>query len=56
MSEPSDTTVKITAQQRVHPALRRLARACIALARQLKTTPPPEEQRRAAARKERTDA
>ena len=35
MSETaSDITVKITAEPRAHPAIRQLARACIALARQ----------------------
>jgi hypothetical protein len=35
MSEPSsEQPVKITAEARTHPAIRQLARACIALARQ----------------------
>lgn len=33
MPEISDKPVKVIAKQRPHPALRRLARACIALAR-----------------------
>ena len=34
MSEPGwDARVSITAQERTHPAIRKLARACIALAR-----------------------
>jgi hypothetical protein len=37
MSEPSEHPVIVTAQERTHPALRKLARACIALARQLHT-------------------
>lgn len=41
MSEPSsDRPVKITAEPRAHPAIRTLARACIALARQLQGQPP----------------
>jgi hypothetical protein len=41
MSEPSsDRPVKITAEHRAHPAIRMLARACIALARQLQGQPP----------------
>jgi hypothetical protein len=41
MSEPhSDRPVKITAEHRAHPAIRTLARACIALARQLVGEPP----------------
>jgi hypothetical protein len=36
MSESeSDRNITVTAQERAHPALRKLARACIALARQL---------------------
>lgn len=36
MSESeSDRKVTVTAQERAHPALRKLARACLALARQL---------------------
>lgn len=31
--EPSEQSVKVTAEKRAHPALRTLARACIALAR-----------------------
>jgi hypothetical protein len=31
--ESSEKAVKVTAQKRAHPALRTLARACIALAR-----------------------
>lgn len=31
----SDHPVKVTAEERTHPAIRKLARACIALARQL---------------------
>lgn len=34
MSEPvSDRTINVTAQEREHPSIRKLARACIALAR-----------------------
>ena len=54
MSESSDRPVKITAIAREHTAIRKLARACIELARQLHTesskrrsteTPPaPQEQ------------
>jgi hypothetical protein len=41
MSEPaSDQPVKITAKERAHPAIRTLARACIALARSLSGTMP----------------
>jgi hypothetical protein len=32
MSEASDRIVKVTAEERAHPALRKLARVCIALA------------------------
>lgn len=40
MSEPDSTRhIKVTAQERVHPAIRKLARACIALARQLSGPP-----------------
>jgi hypothetical protein len=36
MSEPDSTRpVNVTAEERPHPALQKLARACIALARQL---------------------
>lgn len=36
MPEPdSDRPVNITAEERAHPAIRKLARACIAFARQL---------------------
>lgn len=39
MSDQSpDLPVKITADEKAHPAIRKLARACIALARQLSTT------------------
>jgi hypothetical protein len=39
MSEPhSDRSIIVTAQERAHPALRKLARACIALARQLRNS------------------
>ena len=31
--QPSDAPVRITGEQRLHPALRKLGRACIALAR-----------------------
>jgi hypothetical protein len=42
MSETaSDITVKITAEPRAHPAIRQLARACIALARQRDSEPTP---------------
>jgi hypothetical protein len=35
MSEPiSDRRIKVTAQERSHPAIRKLARACLAIARQ----------------------
>lgn len=40
MSEPSDRPVKITAAVRQHPAIRKLARACIELARQLRLDSP----------------
>lgn len=45
MSEPgSDQPVKVTAQERAHPAIRTLARACIALARAaFNSTPAPQE-------------
>lgn len=44
MSEPSsDHPVTVTAQERAHPAIRKLARACIALARHLCQTPPPPQ-------------
>jgi hypothetical protein len=44
MSESGlESSVSVTAQERTHPAIRRLARACIALARQVVdlSTPPP---------------
>lgn len=45
MSEPgSDRPVTVTAQERAHPALRKLARACIALARHLQQTATPPQQ------------
>jgi len=31
--QPSDVPVRVTGEQRLHPALRKLGRACIALAR-----------------------
>ncbi len=31
--QPSDVPVRITGEERLHPALRKLGRACIALAR-----------------------
>ena len=31
--QPSDAPVRVTGEQRLHPALRKLGRACIALAR-----------------------
>jgi hypothetical protein len=43
MSQPdSGRPVIVTAEERAHPALQKLARACIALARQLRqpTSPP----------------
>lgn len=49
MSETSsDRPVNVTAQERTHPAIHKLARACIALARQLReaTAPPPSPQKR----------
>jgi hypothetical protein len=39
MSEPSEHPIIVSAQERAHPALRKLARACIALARQLQQPP-----------------
>lgn len=36
MSEPSDRPIIVSAEERAHPAFRKLARACIALARQLR--------------------
>ena len=37
MHEPlSDHRITVTGQERVHPAIQKLARACIALAHQLK--------------------
>jgi hypothetical protein len=42
MSETgSDRPINVTAQERPHPALRKLARACIALARQLRDAAAP---------------
>lgn len=42
MPEPSSSRpVKITARARAHPALRQLARACIALARLQRSPRPP---------------
>jgi hypothetical protein len=49
MSETSsDRPVTVTAQERAHPAIRKLARACIALARHLReaTTAPSSPQQR----------
>lgn len=51
MSETSsDRPVTVTAQEHAHPAIRKLARACIALARQLReaATPPPSPRERSA--------
>lgn len=42
MSESSDHPITVTAQKRAHPALQKLARACIALARQLREPGGPE--------------
>jgi hypothetical protein len=39
-----DQPIKVTAQERTHPALRKLARACIALARHLADEPVPPPQ------------
>ncbi len=50
MSEPeSDRPITITAQTKAHPAIRKLARACIALARQLQPGTPnsPAQEERA---------
>jgi hypothetical protein len=45
MSESeSDRNITVTAQERAHPALRKLARACIALARQLVSESSPSVQ------------
>jgi hypothetical protein len=42
MSEPDSTRpVNVTAEERPHPALQKLARACIALARQLQQSVSP---------------
>lgn len=41
MSEPPEQTVNVNAQERAHPTIRQLARACIALARQLAPKPSP---------------
>ena len=41
MAEGSTKRIRVTGQERAHPALRRLARACIALARLQLTTPKP---------------
>jgi hypothetical protein len=38
----SDRPVTVTAQERAHPAILKLARACIAIARQLAGSPSPE--------------
>jgi hypothetical protein len=40
----SDRPVTVTAQERAHPAILKLARACIAIARQLAGSPVPEAQ------------
>jgi len=50
MSESeSDRPITITAQPKAHPAIRKLARACIALARQLQPGTPnnPAQEERA---------
>jgi hypothetical protein len=39
MSDSSEQPIIVTAQERAHPALRKLARACISLGRLLRETP-----------------
>jgi hypothetical protein len=39
MSDSSEQPIIVTAQERAHPALRKLARACISLGRLLCETP-----------------
>jgi hypothetical protein len=43
MPESSDRPVIVTAEERAHPALRKLARACLALARHRRESATPPE-------------